>query len=295
MQPTFLIVAPSYTHKSGGIRALYRLGYHLNAAGYPTAMTPMFDRIDSIPEWPTTIHDGPAGDSIVIYPEVVSGNPLNAGKVVRWALNTPGLLGGDKFYADDEMVFTFNPSQLGLVSKSVREPLGPARVLSVALIDPAQIYSDPHVEKILDCVFTHKGAALRERFPLPNEANLQRVEDTTPTMASLGDVLRRTRILYSYDHKSTILKEAAICGCRVLVVHDDGTLRDPETCGCVDNNVYWKDGFRENYARMYHDSTFTGDFVRELATRWQIPQPAWWRRALGAVAGHFRRRPRSAA
>ena len=37
-------------------------------------------------------------------------------------------------------------------------------------------------------------------------------------MASLGDVLRRTRTLYSYDHKSTILKEAVICGCRVLVV-----------------------------------------------------------------------------
>ena len=47
-------------------------------------------------------------------------------------------------------------------------------------------------------------------------------------MASLGDVLRRTRTLYSYDHKSTILKEAVICGCRVLVVHEDGRLLDPE-------------------------------------------------------------------
>ena len=273
MQPTFLIVAPSYTHKSSGVRALYRLGYHLNAAGYSAAMTPMGDRIDTVPDWPIVVHEGPVADSIVVYPEVVSGNPLNAEKVVRWALNTPGLLGGERFYANDEMVFTFNPTQLELVSKSVSEPLGPRRVLSVALIDPAHIYPDPHTEKTLECSFTYKGAAIRERFPLPNEASLQRIEDMTPTMASLGDVLRRTRTLYSYDHKSTILKEAAICGCRVLVVHDDGRLLDPETCGCVDNNVFWNDGFRANYVSKYQDSRFIYDFIRELTTRWKIPRP----------------------
>lgn len=270
-RPTFLIVAPSFTHKSGGVRALYRLCYHLNAAGYSAAITPMDKPIDALPDWPVAVHSGAAEDSIVIYPEVVSGNPLQAKKIVRWTLNTPGLLGGDTFYPDEEMVFACSPAQLATVSKSVSKQLGPNRVLSVGLIDPAHIYPDPHVDKVLDCSFTHKGAAIRARWPLANEPNLQRIEDVTPTMASLGDVLRRTRTLYSYDHKSTILKEAVICGCRVLVVHEDGRLLDPETCGCVESNVFWGGDFRNDYARRYHDSTFVQNFVRELSTKWQIP------------------------
>lgn len=270
--PAFLIVAPSFTHKSAGIRALYRLGCHLNTAGYSAAMTPMGRRIDDLPDWPVAVHDGPAEDSIVIYPEVVSGNPLKADKVVRWTLNTPGLIGGDTFYSDEEMVFVCNPMQLATVSKSVSKPLTSDRVLSVGLIDPAHIYPDPSAERTTDCFFTHKGAGIRAQWPLPNEANLQSIEEVTPTMASLGDVLRRTRTLYSYDHKSTILKEAVICGCRVLVVHEDGRLLDPETCGCIENNVFWGDGFRESYAQKYHDSTFVDAFIRELTTRWQVPR-----------------------
>ena len=270
--PAFLIVAPSFTHKSAGVRALYRLSYHLNTAGYSAAMAPMGKRIDVLPDWPVAVHDGPAGDSIVIYPEVVSGNPLKAEKVVRWTLNTPGLIGGDTFYSDEEMVFVCNPMQLATVSKFVSKPLTSSRVLSVGLIDPAYIYPDPGVEKTLDCFFTHKGAAIRARWPLPNEASLQSIEEVTPTMASLGDVLRRTRTLYSYDHKSTILKEAVICGCRVLVVHEDGRSMDPVTCGCIENNVFWGDGFRENYVRRYQDSAFVDAFIRELMTRWQMPR-----------------------
>ena len=263
--PAFLIVAPSYTHKSAGVRALYRLCYHLNAAGYFAAMTPIGRRIKTLPDWPVAVYRGSVEDSIVVYPEVISGNPLKADKVVRWVLNTPKAL-----YSDEEMVFAMSPAQLPTVGRYVSKPLGSNRVQSLGLIDPAHIYPDPSIEKTLDCYFTHKGTAIRARWPLTNEANLRRIEDITPTMASLGDVLRRTRTLYSYDHKSTILKEAVICGCRVLVVHEGGQLLDPEKCGCVENNVYWGDGLRENYAKRYHDSTFVEAFVKELATRWHL-------------------------
>jgi hypothetical protein len=272
LQPTFLVVAPTYTHRSAGVRALYRLCHHLNAAGYRAAMTPLSDRIDKLPVWFTPLHTGPVGDGLVIYPEIVSGNPLNASKVVRWTLNNPGLLGGDTFYPDDEMVFVFNPTRLGLVSKSVNTPLGPNRILSVALIDPAFIYPDPRVPKTIDCYFVHKGHSLRAKHPLPNEAALQQLEAVTPNMESLGKLLRRTRTLYCYDHASTVLKEAKICGCEVLVMHEDGELRDPETCGCP-YNVFWGGRFRENYARGFHDSSFVHTFVAELRTRWDVPDP----------------------
>ena len=273
--PKFLIGTQNFSHRSGGIRMLYRLCYHLNVAGYPSAVAPIpsmgWEIEPPYPDWPVAVHRGRTADSIVVYPEIVPGNPLEAEKIVRWTLNTPGVLGGDIFYPDEEMVFVAGSQQLATVSKSVSKPLGPERVLSVGIIDPKYIYPDPAIEKTLDCVFTYKGEAIRTRYPLLNEASLQRIEDITPTMASLGDVLRRTRTLYSYDHKSTILKEAAICGCRVLVVHEDGRLLDPEKCGCVENNVLW-DALRETYARKFHDSTFIDAFIRELTKRWQIAQ-----------------------
>ena len=121
--PTFLIVAPSYTHKSAGVRALYRLCYHLNAAGYFAAITPIGRRIKTLPDWPVAVCRGPVKDSIVVYPEVVSGNPLKAEKVVRWTLNTP-----KTFYSDEEMVFAMSPAQRPIVSRYVSKPLGPNRV-----------------------------------------------------------------------------------------------------------------------------------------------------------------------
>jgi hypothetical protein len=275
---TFLIVAPSYHHRSAGIRALYRLCHHLNMAGYPAAMIPKPGRkIRQLPDWLTPLHSGPIGDSIVVYPEIVSGNPYHAGKVVRWVLNDPGRLGGDRFYADEEMVFVFSPRRLPAVNRAVSEPLAPSRVLFLGLVDPSHIYPDPAVKKSLDCFYSAKGEALRERHPLPGEDRLQPLEEITPSMASLGEVLRRTRTLYSYNHSSNVLLEAAISGCEVLVVGEDGTLHDPQLCSCADN-IYWEQGFSERYALRFHDSGFVHGFVDELRTQWDIPLPApFWR------------------
>lgn len=187
MHPTFLIAAPNYKHQSAGIRALYRLCHHLNVAGYPAAMIPKpGSKITRLPEWLTPLHSGPIGDSIVVYPEIVSGNPFDARKVVRWALNTPGRLGGDRSYSDREMVFVFNPNRLAIVNQAVSKPLGPKRVLFLGLVDPTYIYPDPEVAKTFDCSYSTQGHALRERHLLSNEDQLQPLEEITPSMAKPG-------------------------------------------------------------------------------------------------------------
>ncbi|MCK0209150.1 hypothetical protein MWN33_14030 [Starkeya koreensis] len=282
MAPVFLIWAPPYATTSSGIRALYRLCHHLNEAGYPSAMVAR--RIKRLPKWNIPFHRGGVGDSIVIYPEIVPGNPLAAEKVVRWALNDPGLLGGETTYADEEMVFVYDPQRLEAVSRAVKEPLGPRRVLWMGLIDPDVIYPDPSVPKTIDCSFIYKGRALSERFPLPEGIAIEALEDRTPNMAALGDTLRRTRTLYSYDHYSNVLREAAISGCELRVIGEDGVWHDPRGCSCP-KNIWWYDDLLGSYARRYSDSAFTHDFVREVRTRWSVPQAAppgklrrFWRR-----------------
>jgi len=221
-----------------------------------------------LPQWKTPLHEGDIGDSIVIYPEIVSGNPFGAKKVVRWALNNPGLLGGDSVYPDEEMVFVYDPQRLEIVSQAVSAPLGPERVLWTGLIDPSVIYPDPAVAKTIDCSFTHKGRALRARFPLP-EGDIPAIEALTPTMDALGETLRRTRILYSYDHYSNILREAVLCGCEVRTIGDDGVWHDPQTCACA-GNILWYPDLGSTYAAKFHDSSFVEAFVQEVRTRWDV-------------------------
>ena len=159
VDPTFVINAPPYTHRSSGIRALYRLCHHLNAYGYSCAMQ-VVERVETPPSWNVRYYDGPIRDGIAIYPEIVSGNPLGASKVVRWVLNKPGLLAGDTVYAPDEMVFVYDPQRLEDASRAAGTQLGPARVVWLGLVDPAHIYPDPKVPKTLVVSFSHKGRAL---------------------------------------------------------------------------------------------------------------------------------------
>ena len=219
----FLICAFPYTHRSSGVRALYRLCHHLNQSGYPAAILlkkkPWWYRVirriyytfrtqkrarfchaSTVPNrWNIRFHKGPIRDSIVVYPEVIKGNPYRAKKVIRWVLNNPGLLGGDSTYPDSEMVFIYDIQRLKIVNQAVSIPLTPQRVLWFGLIDPDYIYPDANTPKTINCSFIHKGHHLKKQFSLPDKSIIP-LEDMTPNMQALGEVLRRTRVLYSYDH-----------------------------------------------------------------------------------------------
>jgi hypothetical protein len=244
----------------------------LNRAGYHAAIVPW---VDSAPDryyepkldWDTPLYLGPVDDSIVIYPEIVPENPLGAEHVVRWALHYPGRMGGDAFFSDDELVFAYDEMMLPRVNCAVRKRIGKERVLTVPVIDPNYIYPDPTVDKVVDCIFTHKGKELSEQFPLPNRGNLLRVEEHSPTMQALGDLLRRTRTLYSYDHETFLLIEAVICGCEILVIHEGGQLLDPRVCGCV-LNMDWNDDVLKNYAVEFDNPQIMHAFIKEIAKQW---------------------------
>lgn len=283
-QARFLIVAPSFTHRSAGVRALYRLCHHLNRAGYPSAVVPMPNhRIEDYSTWFVYGYEGATDNAVVIYPEIISGNPYEATKVVRWVLNDPGLLGGEKYYTDNEIVFVYDPQKIDIVNNAIKSPIGLNRVLWVGVVDPDIIYPDSKVEKKMDCSFCNKGHSLSVQFPLDPSLGVLRLEDLTPDAVSLGNVLRQTRTLYSYDHYSNILREAAICGCNVRVIDSKGVWHDPEHCDCQLNTVWWPD-FRKNYKKQFHNSSIVHHFISQLPSSWSIRRQPWLWRLMSASA-----------
>jgi hypothetical protein len=231
----FVIVAPPFSELSSGNRALHRLCHLLNKAGYAAAMyilpnasaetttksawnTPLFNA--------DRVHD----ETIVVYPEIVRGNPLRAQQCVRWLLNYPGLLGGPTMFEPTDRILVWDRRMLGRVSSMLAQTLGPEDVLTVSVVDPEFMYCDPSVPRTVDSYFIYKGRYVRERYRVPGEADMICIDKTVLTQRALGDLLRRTRCLYSYDHATMIFHEALICGCEIRQIHANGLVADPRTC-----------------------------------------------------------------
>ena len=112
MKP-IIIVAPYYTHSSNGIRALHDMCHQINQMGGTAKL--LFLNCDRIvggdvkptdaygmgiptvnPAWNTPVLQNNErhliDNGIVIYPETMTGNPLNAPRVARWVGNKEGVL-----------------------------------------------------------------------------------------------------------------------------------------------------------------------------------------------------------
>lgn len=133
MRHSYIIYSPLYTDTSGGILVLHRLASLLRDAGETVRLWP-FDlpapdnhSMHSWVHWyrkrlkrflrgrsvksPLHIPLAKATDvsqSIVVYPEIVSGNPLGSKRVVRWLLNKPSPQLANT-YGHDECFFYFLP------------------------------------------------------------------------------------------------------------------------------------------------------------------------------------------
>ncbi|HEV3317499.1 MAG TPA: hypothetical protein VG488_11035 [Candidatus Angelobacter sp.] len=282
----FIIYAPEYFDVSSGVRALYRLCHLLNCAGYEAAIYPFGDierHSAQLSPWNTPIFAEsrlPSG-TVVIYPEIVSGNPLQAKQVVRWVLNYPGVIGGDLFFGEDELVMVWDRKMLNRVNSSVRYQLDLANVLQVPVVNPAFIYPDSGIVKDVDCYFIHKGRAaydmFHQRCHLPDEENMICIDHTVDTQFRLGEVLRRTKRLYSFDHATILFHEALIAQCEIFQVHGDGLIVDPRTCSAENRpcsqseTTSWPlSTFPDTYARDWDDASVARGFAELVVRRWNL-------------------------
>ena len=106
----FLIYSFNYDWKSGGNQVLHDLGKILSEdyTTYLFANKTLFDSKGICVNIDKAKEIAALNDVITIYPEVISGNPLNATNVVRYVLYYPGWHAGDKEYSNNELVVTYN-------------------------------------------------------------------------------------------------------------------------------------------------------------------------------------------
>jgi hypothetical protein len=144
-------------------------------------------------------------NDIVVYPESVKGNPLRFQNVVRWVLYFPGQIGdGENEYHKSEQLFTW-----------AKKYYNDIPVLCFPCVDEKLFYNDGK-EKTENCYFIHKGGKFRE---IPEIEGFTEINMTYPeTKEKFAELLRKTKVLYSYDRYSAVLNEAMACGAQVKII-----------------------------------------------------------------------------
>ena len=210
---TFVVVAPGYTSRHGGIVALHRLCDRLNAAGYDAFLHPIGFSHEIRPDWLTPLLRGrSAKDAVAIYPETVSGNELGAERVVRWLLNRPGRIHGNAMdEGPDDLIVTFSEQV------SNQHP-----VLSVPLIDPQAFFpKDRRGSGAL--LWIGKGNVP----PAFDRCGTRLITNSWPRgRRHFGQVLRAADVLYTCDWLTSVIDESLMCGTPVVLVGDQEWSRD---------------------------------------------------------------------
>ena len=205
----YIISAPPYTHKSAGTKVLYELSYLLNNHGCESYMFVWDGKSYLSDKYKICSYDFMM-DSLskgawIVYPEIISGNPVGAKNVIRYVLNVPGLLAGDKTYDSSEILFAYN----SYISKHAWN----CPILKTPHVN-LDICRNYNLSRKGSCFFVGKGRNV------PRRPELEEIEIINVTSQQLYDLFNRCEVFYTYDDMTSLCEEARLCGCPVVILNE---------------------------------------------------------------------------
>ncbi len=214
MKKRYIIWAPTLKLNSGGVTVLHLLADIIVKLGYEAYLWPSDNNFETFltnAKYNVSLANKEMinDDAIIIYPEIVIGNPLNAKNVVRWLLNEPGVLGGDGIFGENDIVFYF--------SKAFSEEEENLNYLHIN-----ELYNNMFINKNLSrngsCYVMRKGKGRKIIHDLSNSVE---ITDSTPS-EELINTFNEKNYFYCYDTASFLAVQAALCGCISIVVPVEG-------------------------------------------------------------------------
>lgn len=207
MNRRYLIWAPPFCG-SAGVRALYKLAAELREHGQSVSLWSWGDTRQPGFDYAEPITSQMREEDIVIYPEVVEGNPLRIRNVVRWVLFFPGRLGGESSFHPSEKIFTWSDEYYPEAAK-----------LTVDIID-RELFFDAGLPRSQDCTFIHKRGKWKN---VPELEGLTEITMEWPkNRTELAQLLQKTGTLYTWDDHSALCVEAYCCGAKVKIITEKG-------------------------------------------------------------------------
>jgi hypothetical protein len=198
----------NFNINSGGIVALYNLAKLLNERGIRTKLyilnwdnntNPIYNDRVNIPE----IRD----DTIVIYPELIGGNPLGTKNVVRWIL-----LEMDKTSNRIQIPKTWGPNDLVYHWETGEN----TRQLCIMWYNPVFINNNTAGPRDDTCYIVKKGHLIHSNIEYIHPENSICI-DNIDDLNYINSVFNKCKYFYCYDPNCAFTIFAACCGCIPIV------------------------------------------------------------------------------
>jgi len=191
MKP-YYIITPRYRHNSCGVRVMHKLIASLRGKGFLTFLSYETKR--------------PApGKMIVVMPDIYV-NDNSFGKVARYLLYYPR---PNALPLDTELIFYY-------CKKYDYKNRGVSRLWIDAYEYDLFNEKDCPAERTEECFYVSKGGHI-PRIPLTD--TLCEITANWPsTRRDLANLLKRSKILYTYDANTALIDEARLCGCPVCII-----------------------------------------------------------------------------
>lgn len=248
----FVIWTPLYRDDSGGIIVLHKLASMLREAGHFVAIwpspKPSIHELRSFRGWVKLVRwlkilashrfskgdikspydlkvagDKDVTDSVVIYPEITAGNPLQARCVVRWLLNKPGVISGKKEFGSKDLFFFYD-------SIFNDWDLNPNEGNHLIVSDlKSEIYNKVNDtdNRFGQCYMVRKGRNRKLDYHDPSAIKVDGLSHE-----ELSKVFNECKYFICYDLYTMYSRYAAMCGCIPIVVPQEDLPADvwyPET------------------------------------------------------------------
>lgn len=218
----YYVYAPDYRRSSAGIRVMHMLCDALQRSGHEAYITARVLNPDLItPRLADEIlasHRSQGLEPIIIYPEIIDGNPLKGGTVVRYLLNQPGFIEGQGAYGEDDILFSYTKALLqpGMAEDRVLYLPGPDLSVFCPPADPAKRVAG----KV--CYYQgRRGQARIDPSLLPADA-IEITAEFPGSWEALADIFQQCEFFYCGE-ASALAGEAALCGCLGVILPSEWT------------------------------------------------------------------------
>lgn len=246
----FIVVAPSYSQNNGGAIVLHKLCHIINSLGQEAYLLPIvenlelnkfnyqkilirffkkhlrepFRRFKTIPGLNTPVikklpKDIDSNDWVVVYPEIIFGNPVGAKNVVRWLLHNPGFDSNtgkeskNYYYGKGELYFRIGPW--------FKEFYHPGSTTSNSFL---QVFHFPlHLFNMEGASTNRSGTA----YAIRKGKNKKIIHDLKDSILidglkheEIAKIFKRVKTFISYDTVTTFSYFASLCGCDSVVIPD---------------------------------------------------------------------------
>lgn len=236
----YIIYSPLYNENIGGVIALHKLCSILNSLGY-NALWWEFERpnvsdllscsgLKRIVSWflrfkipmllgfkknlnPHKLNlacKRDINDSIVLYPEIVEGNPLGSKKVVRWFLNKPGIFTGIVNYGAKDLCFCyakhFDDGNFNKIASDV---------LYVVDFKKNVYYNKKTKRDIEFCYMVRKRNDIKLNEHLEGDVCIDEMSHV-----EISNIFNRCEYFICYDLYTMYARYAVICGCIPVIIPD---------------------------------------------------------------------------